>query len=162
MCLAYAHEQISVCHVVRAPHWASVIGTACPTTSTKACCCCLGRVPPCPLTVSWNSQAVDLWDTKTALFPSDLTVRASLQIPFPSDDSNPANGTALWTKHEKSSFPCFSFWTIGSSQDFSFNVLLQILVGRNYYFKRAQTPPAAVSFSPLNKRETLRLEVSCF
>lgn len=27
MCLAYAHEQISVCHMVRAPHWASVIGT---------------------------------------------------------------------------------------------------------------------------------------
>lgn len=41
-------------------------------------------------------------------------------------------------------------------QDFSCIVLLQILVGRTYYFKRAQTPPAAVSFSPLNKRETLR------
>lgn len=161
MCLAYAPEKISVCHVVRAPHWASVIGTA-PHHIYQSLLLLPWPGVPCPLTVSWNSQAVDLWDTKTALFPSDLTVRASLQIPFPSDDWNPANGTALWTKDGKSSFPCFSFWTIGPSQDFSFIILLQILVGRNYYFKRAQTPPAAVSFSPLNKRETLRLEVSCF
>lgn len=80
------------------------------STSTKALLLLCWPVAAYPGAVSSNSQAVDLWDAKAVLFlPGLIAIKASLEMPFPPEASDPAHWAAQWIKAGKSSlFPCFS------------------------------------------------------
>lgn len=68
-------------------------GHSAPPHLPKHCCCSAGQLPRYPDTVSWNSQAVDLWDPSPMMyFLQSLCLRTSLEMPFLLKASIPVMG----------------------------------------------------------------------